>query len=178
LIGAESAGVPLPGETALIAAAVLANSGELQIELVIPIAAAAAIGDNIGYVIGRRGARALLILPGPFRSRREAFLEQGEPFFEQHGPKAVFLGRFTAVLRVAVAWLAGAPRMRWAVFSFWNALGAIVWACAVGLLAYMLGPVVERFFAVFGLASAVAGAALLYFLFIRKRRSAAEATED
>lgn len=169
--------MPLPGETALIAAAVLAHSGELRIELVIPIAAAAAIvGDNIGYVIGRRGGRALLLLPGPFRARREAFLEQGEPFFERHGPKAVFLGRFTAVLRVAVAWLAGAHRMRWAVFSFWNALGAIAWASAVGLLAYLLGPVVERFFAVFGLASALAGVALLYVLIAKRRRVAAKAS--
>ena len=154
----------------------LAHSGELQIELVIPIAAAAAIvGDNIGYTIGRRGGRALLLLPGPFRARREAFLEQGEPFFERHGPKAVFLGRWTAVLRIAVAWLAGAHRMRWSVFSFWNALGAIAWASAVGVLAYLLGPVVERFFAVFGLVSAVAGAALLFALLAWRRRVAADA---
>ena len=171
--------MPLPGETALIAAAVLAHSGELRIELVIPIAALAAIvGDNIGYLIGRRGARALLLLPGPFRSRREAFFEQGEPFFARHGAKAVFLGRFTAVLRVAVAWLAGAHRMRWAVFFFWNALGAIAWACLVGLLAYLLGPVVERFLAVFGLASALAGAALVYVLFARRRRGLSGAPED
>ncbi len=132
--------------------------------------AAAIVGDNIGYVIGRRGGRALLLLPGPFRARREAFLEQGEPFFERHGPKAVFLGRWTAVLRVAVAWLAGAHRMRWAAFSFWNALGAIAWASTVGLLAYLLGPVAERFLAVFGLAGALAGAALLYVFIARRRR--------
>jgi membrane protein DedA with SNARE-associated domain len=173
LVGAESAGVPLPGEAALIAAAVLAHSGELRIELVIPIAAVAAIvGDNIGYMIGRRGGRALLLLPGPFRARRERFLEQGEPFFERHGPKAVFLGRWTAVLRIAVAWLAGAHRMRWSVFSFWNALGAIAWASVVGVLAYLLGPVVEHFLAVFGLASAVVGAALVFGLLTWRRRSA------
>jgi membrane protein DedA with SNARE-associated domain len=112
---------------------------------VIPIAAGAAIvGDNIGYTIDRRGARTLLLLPGPFRSRREAVPAQGEPFFERHGPKAVFLGRWTAVLRIAVAWLAGAHRMRWPVFSLWNALGAIAWATVVGLLAYLLGDAVER----------------------------------
>jgi membrane protein DedA with SNARE-associated domain len=178
LIGAESAGLPLPGEAALIAAALLAHSGELRIELVIPIAAAAAIvGDNIGYMIGRRGARTLLLLPGPFKGRREAFLVQGEPFFERHGPKAVFLGRWTAVLRIAVAWLAGAHRMRWSTFSFWNALGAIAWASVVGLLAYLLGPVVERFFAVFGVASAIAGVAILLALFSWRRR-ATGATAD
>lgn len=172
--------MPLPGEAALIAAAVLAHNGGLRIELVIPIAAAAAaiIGDNIGYTIGRRGGRALLLLPGPFRGRREAFLEQGEPFFERHGPKAVFLGRWTALLRVAAAWLAGAHRMRWSVFFFWNALGGIAWACVVGLLAYCLGPVVEHFLAVFGLASAIAGAALLFVLFGWRRRATVEGSDD
>ncbi len=171
--------MPLPGETSLIAAALLAHNGEMRIELVIPIAAGAAIiGDNIGYLFGRRGARALLLLPGPFSARREAFLAQGEPFFKRHGPKAVFLGRFTAVLRIAVAWLAGAHRMRWTVFSFWNALGAISWATTVGLLAYLLGPVVEDFLGVFGAISAIAGVALALVLLAWGRRSAAESQGD
>jgi membrane protein DedA with SNARE-associated domain len=98
--------------------------------------------------LGAAVAAPLLRLLGPFQARREAFLAEGESFFERHGPKAVFLGRWTAVLRIAVAWLAGAHKMRWSTFSFWNALGGIAWASVVGLLAYMLGAVVERFFAV------------------------------
>lgn len=175
LVGGESAGVPLPGETALIAAAVLAHQGELQIELVIPIAAVAAIlGDNLGYLLGRRGARALLEGGGAPGSRRQAFLARGEPFFQRHGPKAVFLGRWVAVLRIAVAWLAGIHRMRWSVFFFWNALGGIAWAASVGLLAYLLGHVVEHFLTVFGLAGVVVVVllAVAALAWSRRRRAA------
>src|SRR5277367_1190381 len=95
LVMGESSGVPIPGETALIAAAVLASEGKLQIGVVIALAAAAAIvGDNIGYLIGRKGGRWLLERPGSFYRQRQEVLRVGEPFFERHGPKAVFLGRF------------------------------------------------------------------------------------
>jgi membrane-associated protein len=113
LVMSEAGGVPIPGETSLIAAAILASRGKLQIELVIGLAAAAAIiGDNIGYVIGRKGGRWLLERPGAFQRQRQQVLLIGEPFFERHGPKAVFLGRFVLGLRVWASWLAGATRMR------------------------------------------------------------------
>jgi membrane protein DedA with SNARE-associated domain len=138
---------------------------------VIAVAAAAAIvGDNVGYLIGRQGARALLSGDGPFKERRQEFLERGEPFFEQHGPKAVFLGRWVAVLRIAVAWLAGINRMPWRVFFFWNALGGIAWATSVGLLAYLLGNVVERLLADFGIAAVVLVAVALLAAFLLHRR--------
>ncbi len=153
LIGAESAGVPLPGETALVAAGVLAHRGEFHISLVILIAAAAAIiGDNVGYLIGRHGGRRLLERPGFAEKHRRRVLEEGEPFFEKHGPKAVFLGRWVAGLRIASAWLAGINRMHWPTFLFWNALGGIAWATSVGLLAFFLGETVERVFEYVGLA--------------------------
>src|ERR1700722_9054451 len=140
LVMSEAAGVPIPGETALIAAAVLASQGKLEIVLVIALAAAAAIvGDNIGYLIGRKGGRWLLERPGPFRRQRKAALDIGEPFFERHGPKAVFFGRFLLGLRVWASWLAGATRMPWRTFALWNALGGICWATGIGLLAYFLG---------------------------------------
>jgi membrane protein DedA with SNARE-associated domain len=140
LVMSESGGIPIPGETSLIAAAVLASQGKLRIELVIPIAAAAAIvGDNIGYVIGRKGGRWLLERPGAFRRQRQEVLAVGEPFFETHGPKAVFFGRFLLGLRVWASWLAGATRMHWRSFALWNALGGIAWASAIGLIAYFLG---------------------------------------
>jgi len=136
----ESGGLPIPGETSLIAAAVLASQGKLQIGLVIPLAAAAAIvGDNIGYEIGRKGGRWLLERPGAFARQRHEVLRVGEPFFEVHGPKAVFFGRFLLGLRIWASWLAGATRMRWRSFFLWNALGGICWATAIGLLAYFLG---------------------------------------
>src|ERR1700689_3113148 len=136
LVMSEAGGVPIPGETALIAAAVLASQGKLQIEIVILLAAGGAIvGDNIGYLIGRKGGRWLLERPGPFPRQRQEVLRVGEPFFDVHGPKAVFFGRFVLGLRVWASWLAGATRMRWRSFALWNALGGITWATAVGLFA-------------------------------------------
>src|SRR6202161_200670 len=89
VVAAESSGVPLPGETGLIAAAVLASLGKLEIELVIPIAAVAAIvGDNVGDIIGRKGGRSLLDRPGRFQRQRLEALATGESFFDRHGPKA------------------------------------------------------------------------------------------
>jgi membrane protein DedA with SNARE-associated domain len=169
---AESSGVPIPGETALITAAVLASAGKLQIELVIPIAAAGAIiGDNIGYLIGRRGGRWLLERPGRFHSRRLQALRDGEIFFERHGPKAVFLGRFVLGLRVWASWLAGATQMRWRSFVFWNALGGICWATAIGLLAYFLGHAAGNAIEAFGIYGLVAVAIAIGGLVIAHRRN-------
>jgi membrane-associated protein len=154
LVATESAGVPVPGETALVAAAVLAAMGHLEIGLVVLVAAlGAVVGDNVGYLIGRLGGRRLLERPGPFEQRRRDILHKGEPFFAEHGPKAVFLGRWVAGLRIAAAWLAGVTHMRWRTFAFWNALGAVAWATSVGLLAYALGDVVERIFKDVGMAA-------------------------
>jgi membrane protein DedA with SNARE-associated domain len=145
LVGIESTGVPVPGETALIAAGVLAHDGEMEITVVIAVTAAAAvIGDNLGYLIGRQGGRRLLEAPGPLERHRLSTIEKGEPFFDAHGPKAVFLGRWVAGLRIAAAWLAGITHMRWRVFFFWNLLGGIAWAASVGLAAYLLGPVAKK----------------------------------
>jgi membrane protein DedA with SNARE-associated domain len=140
LVMSESGGAPIPGETSLIAAGVLASQGKLQIVLVIVLAASAAIvGDNIGYLIGRKGGRWLLERPGAFQRQRLEVLRVGEPFFDAHGPKAVFFGRFVLGLRVWASWLAGATRMHWRSFVVWNALGGTLWATAIGLLAYFLG---------------------------------------
>jgi membrane-associated protein len=181
LIMAESGGVPVPGETALIAGAVLASQGQLEIELIIPLAAAAAItGDNLGYLIGRKGGRWLLERPGRFHSQRLQVLRTGEPFFERHGPKAVFFGRFLLGLRVWASWLAGATRMPWRSFVIWNALGGIGWATAIGLLAYFLGHSASnaiQAFGLYGLAAfllAVGGG----FLAHRRHRHRMPATND
>jgi membrane protein DedA with SNARE-associated domain len=140
VIAAESAGVPLPGETALIAASILAAQGHYSIVSVIVVAASAAIvGDNAGYWIGRTGGRALLERWGPVRRYAERAIPPGERFFEKHGGKTVFIGRFVAVLRVTAAWLAGITQMSWWRFFLWNASGGIVWATGVSLLAYYFG---------------------------------------
>jgi membrane protein DedA with SNARE-associated domain len=140
LIGAESAGVPLPGETALIAAAVLASRGDLNIAAVIAVAAAAAIvGDNIGYWIGRLGGRKLLTRWAWLERHASRVLPWSERFFRRHGGKTIFLGRFFAVLRVTAAFLAGVSKMHWWQFFLWNAAGGICWAVLVGLVAYYAG---------------------------------------
>lgn len=171
LVATESSGFPLPGETALIAAGVLASDGKVAIELVIVIAAVAAIlGDNIGYAIGRTGGRRLLERPGFLEVHRKRVIEHGEPFFERHGPKAVFLGRWIGGLRIAAAWLAGINRMRWPTFLFWNALGGICWAISVGLIAYFLGSTAETIFKTVGLAGvALVVLGLVAFMVWRRR---------
>jgi undecaprenyl-diphosphatase len=180
LVGAESTGVPVPGETALITAGVLAHNGQFTIQLVIVVAAAGAIvGDNIGYVIGRTGGRRLLERPGFLEQHRREILRKGEPFFRKHGPKAVFLGRWFAGLRIAAAWLAGINRMPWHVFVFWNALGGIAWATSVGLLAYYLGPTVERVLKYIGLGGvAVLALVAVGYLAWRRFRGGAKAGPD
>src|ERR1700729_1810160 len=179
VVMAESSGVPIPGETGLIAAGVLASQGRLQIELVIPIAAAAAIiGDNIGYQIGRKGGRWLLERPGRFEGQRQQVLITGEPFFERHGPKAVFFGRFILGLRVWASWLAGATHMRWRTFFLWNALGGICWATAMGLIAYFLGSSAGNLIETFGIFGLVAVVVVAVGVFTWHRRTRAAREEQ
>ncbi len=100
LIAVETTGIPVPGETALTGAALLAHDGRMEIVPLVGLASAAAIrGDNVGFAIGRRGGRRLWTRPGPFHAHRLKVLEHGEPFFAKHGPKAVFLGRWVSGLR-------------------------------------------------------------------------------
>jgi membrane protein DedA with SNARE-associated domain len=140
LVAVESMGVPLPGETALIAAAVLASNGHYSIVAVIVVASAGAIfGDNVGYWIGRKGGRALLRRIPYLRDYFERVLPPAERFFKRHGAKAVFFGRFVSILRVTAAWLAGISHMSWWRFLAWNAAGGIAWATAVGIVAYYAG---------------------------------------
>ena len=137
----ESFGIPLPGETALIAFGVLASQGNYNIVWVIVVAAAAAIiGDNLGYwLIGRLGGRALFHRWDWLRRYSDAVLPRAEGIMERHGGKTVFFGRFVAILRFTAAWIAGLGRMEWWRFLFWNAAGGICWATAVGLAAFYGG---------------------------------------
>jgi membrane protein DedA with SNARE-associated domain len=140
LLSIESFGLPVPGETALIACAVLASQGSLSITWVIVVAALAAIiGDNLGYWTARKGGRPLLQRHRLTQRYADRYLPRGERFFAKHGGKTVFLGRFVAVLRVTAAWIAGLSHMHWWRFLAWNAAGGIVWALLVGLVAYRLG---------------------------------------
>lgn len=140
VVALESFGVPLPGETALVAAGVLAERGHLSITAVIVVAATAAIvGDNGGYWVGRTGGRKLLERAPLINRYARRVLPPAERFFERHGGKTVFIGRFVSILRFTAAWLAGISRMPWWRFFAWNAAGGIIWAAGVGLLAFYLG---------------------------------------
>jgi membrane protein DedA with SNARE-associated domain len=180
LVAMESAGVPLPGETALVTAGVLASRGDMDIVAVIVVAATAAIvGDNVGYWAGRLGGRKLLQRWGPLERHASRVLPWSERFFARHGPKTIFLGRFIAVLRVTAAWLAGISKMHWWLFFVWNAAGGICWAIAVGLVAYFAGQAAAEAIGRYGL---IAGAAIVVLLvvgavvfrFIRRRMLGAE----
>jgi membrane protein DedA with SNARE-associated domain len=179
IIAAESMGLPVPGESALIVLALAASSGRADIVVVIAAAAAAAIiGDNLGYVIGRRGGRRLLLHPR-LHGWGEKVIERGEPFFARHGAKAVFLGRWIAVLRIGAAWLAGINHMPWPRFLGWNAAGGICWAASVGLLVFTLGQgakgAIESAGVIGAGGVAVAGLGGLLYVRARHRREPAEA---
>jgi membrane protein DedA with SNARE-associated domain len=156
LIGLESMGVPSPGETALVLAAVLASQGKLQIWLVILIAIASAIvGDNLGYFLGRMIGRDVLTAPGPFQKRRITAIDVGDRFFQKHGGKAVFIGRWIALVRFATAWLAGINEMKFIHFFLWNAAGGITWAITYGLVGYYGGKAAGNLLAKVGIAGAI-----------------------
>jgi membrane-associated protein len=181
LIAIETMGIPVPGETALVTAGIVASRGRLEIELVIALAAAAAIlGDNIGFAIGRKLGRKLLTAQGPLLHHRRRVIAVGEPFFDRHGPKAVFLGRWVTGLRITAAWMAGVTRMPWPTFLFWNALGGIAWATSIGLLAYFVGHSAETIIHVAGLggAAAVVIGGVVVWLVLRLRRRRAEQLVD
>ena len=162
IVGLECVGVPLPGETALIAAGVLARRGDVSLPLVIAVAAAAAIaGDNLGYLVGRHAGRRLLVGPGPLRRHRRMLRERGEPFFARHGPKAVFLARWFAWVRLAMPLLAGASAMPHRRFVRWNVLGGVAWAVSIGVLAFAVGSVVHHLVAAVALATALLAAVVL-----------------
>jgi membrane-associated protein len=175
LIAVETMGIPVPGETALITAGLLAHDGRMDIVPLIALAAAAAIlGDNVGFAIGRKVGRRVFEAPGPFHRQRLSTLAVGEPFFERHGPKAVFLGRWVAGLRIASAWLAGMNKMAWPRFLCWTALGGLCWATSVALGAYIIGHAFEEIIGVGGIVAAGVVSAGLLGLFVwhqvRERR--------
>ena len=183
IIGLESMGVPSPGETALVAAAVLAGQGHLKIWLVILIAAASAIvGDNVGYLLGRKLGRDVLVSRGPFHAQRARVIEVGDRYFKRHGAKTVFIGRWIAWIRFATAWLAGINGMPFRIFFPWNAFGGITWAITYGLLGYYGGQAVINVIERVGIVAAIVlGLALgggYLLMKLRERRGRRERTHQ
>lgn len=146
VIGLEAMGMPLPGESMIIAASIYAaTTGRLNIGVVIASAAAGAIlGDNAGYLIGRWAGFPLLERFGRKVGLTEKRLLLGRYLFRIHGGKVVFVGRFIAILRTFVALMAGASCMDWKVFLLWNAVGGVTWTVVYGTGAYLLGDAMHR----------------------------------
>jgi membrane protein DedA with SNARE-associated domain len=146
IVALESAGIPLPGETALVLAAMFAGAtGLIDIKLVIFFAAFGAIlGDNVGFWAGRRFGLPLLLNHGARLGLTDDRIKLGQYLFEHHGAKIVFFGRFIALLRIFAAFLAGVNRYSWGQFMFYNATGGIVWAVIFGLGGFAFGDAFER----------------------------------
>jgi len=182
-VGIESAGVPVPGETALIGAALYAGSThELNIVLLVAVAAAAAIvGDNLGFWLGREIGFRALARYGSYVGMTPPRIKLGQYLFRLHGGKVVFFGRFIAVLRALAAFLAGANRMDWPRFLVFNAAGAVVWASVYGFGAFFLGDVIKRMAGPVGIGLGAAALVLIFagavFLKRNEQRLEAEAEQ-
>jgi membrane protein DedA with SNARE-associated domain len=170
----ENTGLPVPGETALLAGAALAHAGRLSLPWVILSAiCGATLGDNLGFWIGRRGGRRLAERYGPIVGLTRKRLADFDRFFAVHGAKTVFIARFVTGLRVFCAVLAGASEMPWRAFLFYNATGAVVWAIAIGAAGYLLGQswdMLERWIGRTGLVGLVIIVVLAIILIVRSRR--------
>ena len=175
LVGAESLGIPLPGETALITAAIYAgHTHRLNPWLIFLVASAAAIiGDNIGYWIGDKGGYRLARRYGPRVRLDERKMKTARYLFDLHGGKVVFFGRFVSVLRTYAAFLAGISKMRWRQFVLANAAGGIVWAGLWTLAAYLAGNTLKRASGTINLifAGVAVLAIVITILLIRRRMS-------
>jgi membrane protein DedA with SNARE-associated domain len=178
VIALESMGLPLPGETMLIAAAIYAGTThQLDIGLVILAAIAGAIiGDNIGFILGREVGYRLLSTYGRFIGVTEQRIKLGQYLFQRHGGKIVFFGRFITILRAVAAFLAGVNRMRWQRFLLLNAAGGIVWALGYGLSAYWFGAAVEHLSTPVAIGFLIVGAigALAAIVAVRNQASRAD----
>ena len=174
LVAAESLGIPLPGETALIIAAAYAgHTHHLSPWIIFAVASAAAIaGDNVGFWIGGKGGYRLARKYGHKVRLDERKLKIARYLFDTHGPKVVFFGRFISLLRVYAAFLAGTSRMRWHRFLFANATGAIAWAGAYTLAAYLAGDTLRHLSGTIDLAIGGTAAFTIAALLLILRRQA------
>lgn len=153
-VALESAGAPMPGETALVMAAIFAGQGTLDIRWVIGAAALAAIlGDNLGYWVGREFGFPLFYRYGHLLPIDEGKLKVAQYLFLRHGGKIVFFGRFVAILRTFAAFLAGVNRLEYKRFLIFNALGGVIWACVFGLGGFFLGVAFETYARPVGIAA-------------------------
>jgi membrane protein DedA with SNARE-associated domain len=176
MVGVESIGVPVPGETMLIVAALYSGSThKLSIVAIVAAAAAGAIvGDNIGYAIGRHGGWRLLRRHGHRVGLDERRLKLGRYLFLRHGGKVVFFGRFVSILRTYAAALAGANHMPFRRFFGFNASGGVIWASIYGFGYYFAANLLKKLDTPLTIAFIAIGVAALIALFAFIRRNVEE----
>jgi membrane protein DedA with SNARE-associated domain len=176
LVMIESIGVPVPGETALIGAALYAGSThKLEIWWIVGVAiAGAVIGDNIGFSIGRYGGAKLLLRYGHKIRLHEARLKIGIWLFRRHGGKVVFWGRFVSILRTWAAFLAGANHMEWRRFLFYNAAGGTIWATLYAVAYYEFGGALRKLSTTIDVVLGVVGSLILIAFVVWSKRKEAE----
>jgi membrane protein DedA with SNARE-associated domain len=179
----ENAGIPVPGETVLLAAGFFASRGHLSVVPVMSLAAAGAVvGDNCGYWIGRKLGRRFLVRFGKYVLLTRERLSAMDRFFEKHGSKAVAIARFVTGMRVFTALFAGASNMEWPPFLLFNLIGAIAWSVTICLLGYFFGQsfgLLERWVSGAGLALAIGLAVILLaklFIFKKNRREGGDSS--
>jgi membrane protein DedA with SNARE-associated domain len=180
LVALESAGIPLPGETILITAAIIAGrTHEGSIATIIACAAAGAIlGDNIGFWVGREFGLRLLIKHGARIGLDEDKLKLGQYLFQRFGGAIVFFGRFVAVLRAFAAVLAGANNLSPLRFFLFNAAGGAVWATTFGLGGYILGKDFHKIAGPAGMAGLVVALGLIFASWLYYRKHEAQLIEQ
>ena len=171
-VGAESLGIPLPGETALITAAIFAgHTHRLSPWLIFLVAAAGAIiGDNIGYWIGDKGGYPLARRYGSRVRLDERKLKIARYLFDTHGSKVVFFGRFVSILRTYAAFLAGTSKMAWRRFFVANASGGIIWSAIYTFAAYLAGNALRRVSGIIGWALLGVAAIVIIVVIVLIRR--------
>ena len=170
----ENSGLPVPGETALLAGAALSHYGRLALPWVIVTAMMAAIlGDNLGFLLGRRFGRGFLERHGRRVGLTAPRLAMFDRFVQRHGARTIFIARFVTGLRVFGAVLAGASDLPWPTFLFWNATGAVAWSITFGVVGYALGQswdTLERWIGRSGLIAFAIVAAAAVVAVLRGRR--------
>jgi membrane protein DedA with SNARE-associated domain len=176
----ESTGLPLPGESLMIGAAIYAaTEHHLNIFVLVLVAALGAIcGDQIGYFMGRWIGFRLLARWGRKVGLTDERLDLGRFLFGKYGAAVVFLGRFVAILRTFAAVLAGANKMPWHTFLLWNALGGIGWTSLYGFGAYLLGDAAKRVSGPLGITLAVIGGTVLLTVVVFVKRNESQLLKD
>jgi len=174
LVMLESMGIPMPGETALVTAALYAGSThQIGIASVVLVAATAAIiGDNIGYLIGRSIGIRLVARYGRYVRLDEPRLKVGQYLFLRHGGKIVFFGRFVSILRTYAAFVAGVSHMEWRRFFAYNAAGGVIWSVAFGLGGYYGQAAFEQLSTPIDIAVGIAAVAAIVWIALLVRRQA------